>query len=585
MATTPVEAIKERLDIVDFIKGYLQLQPAGKNFKALCPFHREKTPSFMVSPERQSWHCFGCGAGGDIFSFLMRYENIEFGEALKILAEKAGIELRRVSPAEYKQIGLLYDINEKAKDFFRGGMESSKVASDYISGRGLEKNTLEEFEIGFAPTNPDALLVYLINSGFHPDDILRAGLSFKTERGLQMDRFRGRIIFPIHNHLGKIVGFTGRILPTTPTNADDTRTSVEKFQRSSAFSQRESAIPKYVNSPETPVFSKSKILYGLFKSKNHIREAKNALLVEGQMDFLASWQAGIKNVVASSGTALTADHLRVLRRLTDQLVVSFDNDDAGLEAGERAIDLAEANDFGVKVALFRDYKDPADAAISDKKYFFEVIEGAKPAAEFYFEKYLPGGEFSVRNRDDFKNLRIVLEKIGNIGSPVLKSFWLKELSKRVGVNELTLAEEMERKIVAKKDEREGNNDTNIIAKKFSRWEVLSQRCLAWILHKEDFESKEFFPHLPGAYREIFSILESGGRRSEDPLLDELLNLIVFQQREASMEEFEALKMELYKEYVKERRRELASIIGGAERSGDDELLRKAMQELDNLPGF
>ncbi len=571
MANSPVEIIKEKLDVVDFLKGYIQLTPAGRNFKGLCPFHHEKTPSFMVSPERQSWHCFGCNIGGDIFGFIMRYENVEFAEALKILADKAGVELKRVSPAEYKHLGLLYDINEKAKEFFKKELDNSKVAKDYIASRGLSKETIDEFEIGFAPASPEALVLNLINAGFHPDDILRAGLSFKTERGLQFDRFRGRIMFPIHNHLGKTVGFTGRILP----QFDDGKSG------------------KYVNSPETPIFSKSKLLYGFWKSKNSIRDMKQAFLVEGQMDFLMSWQAGVKNVVASSGTALTGDHLTVIRRLADQLVVSFDNDDAGREAGERAIDLAEAADFGVKVAIFRDYKDPADAALSNKKYFFETIENARPAAEFYFEKYLtPTGasgsdiKFDARDRESFKNLRIVLEKIKNISSPILRSFWLKELSKKTGVSELTLSEEMERAASIRQlaNTREEPAAQPVETRKFSRWEVLAQRCLAWLLQKGDFsEGKEFFPHLPGNYREIFSVLESGKRRSDDSLTDELLNIIIFQQREVGAEEFEALKLELYKEYLKERRRELISLIGSAERSGDQSLLEKAMQELDNLP--
>ncbi|MDO8664072.1 MAG: DNA primase [Candidatus Liptonbacteria bacterium] len=570
MANTPVEIIKEKLDVVDFLKGYIQLQPAGKNFKGLCPFHREKTPSFMVSPERQSWHCFGCNIGGDVFSFVMKYENIEFGEALKILAEKAGVELKRISPAEYKHLGLLYDINEKAKEFYKTELANSKVAKDYILSRGLTKETIDEFEIGFAPTGSETLILHLLKSGFHSEDILRAGLSFRTERGLQFDRFRGRIMFPLHNHLGKTVGFTGRILP----QFDDGKSG------------------KYVNSPETPIFAKSKLLYGFWKSKNFIREAKHAFLVEGQMDFLMSWQAGVKNAVASSGTALTGDHLHALRRLTDQLVISFDNDDAGREAGERAIDLAEAADFGIKVAIFHDYKDPADAVLSDKEYFFKTIENAKPAMEFYFEKYLPAqaglpeGKFDVRNRDNFRNLKAVLEKLRNIASPVLKSFWLKELSKKTGVNELTLSEEMERAVPQKTFAAQTPSEQPIESKKFSRREMLAQRCLAWVLQKGDFEGAEnFFPHLPGNYREIFSVLKSGGRRSDDPVIDELLNIIIFQQREAGTEEFEELKLELYKEYLKERRRELTSIITQAERSNNQKLVDETAAELNNLPSL
>src|SRR3989338_8495523 len=564
MANTPVDIIKEKLDVVDFLKGYIQLNQAGKNFKGLCPFHREKSPSFMVSPERQGWHCFGCNIGGDIFGFVMRYENVEFGEALKILAEKAGVELKRVSPAEYKHLGLLYDINEKAKEFFKAELANSKVAQDYILSRGLTKETIDEFEIGFAPTGSEALILHLLKSGFHADDILRAGLSFRTERGLSFDRFRGRVMFPIHNHLGKTVGFTGRILP----QFDDGKSG------------------KYVNSPETPIFAKSKLLYGFWKSKNFIRDAKNAFLVEGQMDFLLSWQAGVKNAVASSGTALTGEHLHALRRLTDQLVISFDNDDAGREAGERAIDLAEAADFGIKVAIFHDYKDPADAVLSDKEYFFKTIENAKPAMEFYFEKYLPMGTLNVSNRDNFKALKAVLEKLRNIGSPVLKSFWLKELSKKTGVSELTLSEEMERVAPKKTFGAEASNEQVVESKKFSRREILAQRCLAWVLQKGDFDGAEkFFPHLPGNYREIFSVLKSGEPRSSDPVIDELLNIIIFQQREAGLEEVEELKLELYKEYLKERRRELTSIIAQAQQSNNQKLLDETAEELNNLPSL
>lgn len=564
MATSPVETIKEKLDVVDFLRQYLQLQPSGKNYKALCPFHREKTASFMVSPERQGWHCFGCNSHGDIFTFVMRYENVEFSEALKILAEKAGIELKRVNPAEYKYLGLLYEINDAAAKFFKQELEHSDVAKKYLADRGLLKETIEEFEIGFAPNSPEALTLYLIKAGFYPDDILRAGLSFKTERGMKFDRFRGRIMFPIHNHFGKIVGFTGRVLP----QFDDGKSG------------------KYVNSPETPIFNKSKLLYGFFKSKNFIREAKSAFLVEGQMDFLMSWQAGVKNVVASSGTALTEDHLRALRRIADELVVSFDNDDAGWQAGERAVDLAEAHDFEVKAALFKDYKDPADAVFAGKENLFNAIKNAKPAVEFYFEKYLPAEKFDVRHRDSLKNLRMVLEKIKNINSPVAKTFWVKELAKQTGVDEKVLGEEMEKLTLKKKyASRKSEEETEQAApKKFSRWELLAQRCLAAALSRGNLDnSEDYFSHIPEQYREIFAVFQNGGRRSDDPILDELINFIVFQQKEAGIEEFEELKRQLYKEYLKERRQELVDAVKQAERSGDEQSLRAALQEFDNLP--
>ena len=349
MEGSVTHTIKEKLAVADVLKSYIELQPAGRNFKARCPFHNEKTPSFTVSPERGTWHCFGCNEGGDIFTFLMKFENLEFGEALKILAERAGVELRRVSPMEYKQFSLLYDLQAAARDFFIKQLGEAPVAVQYLEKRGLTKETIDTFEIGWAPNAHDALARHLINLGFTTEDIIRAGLAAKSDRGLVFDRFRGRIMFPIANHSGKVVAFTGRILPEL------------EFNPSTSSGQ----VAKYINSPETPIFQKSRILYNFNRAKSAIREADAAFLVEGQMDVVMTWQSGVKYVVASSGTALTADHLAALRRITEKVVLSFDSDEAGLVAIERAIDLAETMDFGVKVAVAEGAKDPADLAKED----------------------------------------------------------------------------------------------------------------------------------------------------------------------------------------------------------------------------
>ncbi|MGB9608930.1 MAG: DNA primase, partial [Minisyncoccia bacterium] len=462
MADSPVELIKEKIDIVEFINSYLPLTKAGKNWKGLCPFHKEKTPSFMVSPERQSWHCFGCGAGGDIFTFLMKYENLEFGEALKILAEKAGVELKKISPNEYKYIGLLYELNEAAKKFFINQLENNPGALKYLFSRGLKKETIEEFELGFAPSGFDELAVYLINLGYAPEDILRAGLSIKNERGKVLDRFKSRIMFPIHNHLGKVVGFTGRILPEFENNE----------------------VGKYVNSPESAIFKKSKILYGFWKSKNFIREKNEAFLVEGQMDFLMSWQVGIKNVIASSGTALSEDHLLALKKIADNLLISFDSDQAGWEAAEKAIDLAVKLDLNVKTVIFDKFKDPAEAALTNPEYLKEVILKAIPIQEFYFKKYL--GEILEKNKKidlsdktQLKKLQTVILKLLNIPSPAQKNFWMKKLAEQIDISEKILIEEaqkLEKNIKIIKNQKE-DQASPMNLKKFSRWELLSQEFI------------------------------------------------------------------------------------------------------------
>ncbi|MEK7110871.1 MAG: DNA primase, partial [Patescibacteria group bacterium] len=377
----------------------------------------------MVSPDRRSWHCFGCGEGGDVFAFLMKRENIEFGEALRILAERAGVELRRVNPSEHKFAGLLFELNALACEWFREKYLETPVAREYLEKRKLAPETINEFEIGWAPNDLEGLVVHLLKKNYDPQDIIRAGLAFQTDRGRILDRFRGRIMFPIHNHFGKVVGFTGRILPQFDTGE----------------------MGKYVNSPETPIFQKSKLLYGYWKTKNNIREAGSAFLVEGQMDFLMSYQAGVKTAIASSGTALTEDHLRTLRRSAEELLVTFDNDPAGAAAAERAIDLAEMNEFSVRVVVIPEpHKDPADAVMADPVILTSAIAAAVPAPEFYFRKHLSAGPLDRRDREQMKNLRIILGKLMHIASPVERDYWLRELGKRAGIDESALREEASR---------------------------------------------------------------------------------------------------------------------------------------------
>ncbi len=418
---TVVEDVKDKLDVVEVIRSYIPVFPAGRNFKACCPFHKEKTPSFMISPERRSWHCFGgCNEGGDVISFVMKYENVEFYDALKLLAERAGIDPARLRSggSEYKKYDALYAAQEAAVEFFRANMTDD--IWEYALGRGLTRETITEFEIGYAPPSSDLLLRHLVKRGLSMQDIEGSGLVFRTERGTYWDRFRGRLMFPLYNHVGKVVGFTGRIMPQANAPAD---------------------IAKYVNSPETPIFQKSKILYGFHKSKGAIREAGTAVLVEGQMDFLMSYQSGVKNVIATSGTALTADHLLALRRIAEKLLLCFDNDEAGQRAIERGIDLALAHDFSVGVVALSE-KDPADIAKNDPALLAALVAAPQSAREFYFNRYLPQ---SLVDPDERKRgARLVLLKIKALASPFEQSAWIHALSTATGVTEHVLHAEMER---------------------------------------------------------------------------------------------------------------------------------------------
>lgn len=423
-----VDLIKEKLPVLDFVRGYVQLTPAGRSFKGLCPFHQEKTPSFIVSPDRQRWHCFGCAEGGDIITFVMKYENLEFPEALRFLAEKAGIQLRSLNPQHEREFGVLYDLNEEAKNFYAEALHKNIPAHEYIKSRGLTDETIKEFELGFSPGG-ESLTLHLIKKGFDVNDAVRAGLIYKNTRGLFRDRFEGRIMFPIYNHVGKVAAFTGRIFG--PQVSED--------------------VPKYVNSPETSVFNKSRVLYGLHKSKMEIAKTRTVVVVEGQMDFLMAWQCGVRNAVAVSGTGFTEAHLEKLRRLADTVVASFDNDEAGRKAMERMLDMLNRYDFQVNIISFGESKDPAEALQKDPEYMKRAIEKAVPAFEFLFDRYFNSEK--VRKDLALKE-RVVthmLTLMGRLKNPSIRSHWIQQLSFASGIS-MTALEEKLRDVVAKMDD-------------------------------------------------------------------------------------------------------------------------------------
>lgn len=542
-----VQEIKNKLDLVDFLKQYLRLSPAGKNLKAVCPFHKEKTPSFMVSPERQMWHCFGaCNEGGDIFKFVMKYENIEFFEALKLLAEKAGVDIKRSGSSDQKRTNVLYEINHSAKEFFKNNF--SQTAADYLMSRGLKKETMDEFEVGFASAGRDSLVRHLLNAGYAIADIQQAGLAIKTERGTYWDRFRNRIMFPLYNHFGKVVGFTGRVMPGEIAE-----------------------VGKYVNSPETPIFNKSKLLYGFHKSKNAIRESRCAVMVEGQMDFLMMWQDGVKNAAAASGTALTQEHLKTLKPVAENLVFIFDSDEAGQAATERAIDLANAYDFTVKVVLLGGEKDPADVVKDHPGAMPGNISSALPVMEYYFQKFpVSSSQFSNLNiGQQKKNLRFLLAKIKNFYSPVERARWLKELENRSGIAERHLLEEMEKlpesALAAGESMKEEASDD-----RRSRKEIIAERLLTLVSAKQDLSARlqEHQKYLP--------------TMADDPLLSLRVGFIATHDESKLTQEFEDLLRQLKLEHYKERRQEALAAIRLAEQKSDEAALEAALREFDKI---
>lgn len=434
---SPVDEIKARLNIVDVVGSHLRLQKAGVNFRALCPFHNEKTPSFFVSPTRQSWHCFGCQKGGDMFSFIQEIEGVEFPEALRLLAERAGVTLRQTDPSFTSERKRLFDVCEAATRFFERALENTeqgKAAFAYLEGRGVSADTRTAFRLGFAPAGWDGLLKELRASGFRDEEVGRAGLAVGDEQGRRFyDRFRSRITFPIFDLNGKVVGFSGRIFESQ-TDAEPTQTAADAIPRGSASSPRESAPAKYINTPQTPIYDKGRILYGLDKAKLAIRKDDRAVLVEGNMDALMSHQTGIVATVATSGTALTNTHLALLKRYSENVVIAFDADVAGAAAARRGVELAHAAGLAVRIATTPGAKDPADLVREDADAWRAAVDGAQPVLEFFFDQAIAA--HPPQTAEGKKGIgRAFLPILALTGNRIEQAHWTGELARVLGVRE------------------------------------------------------------------------------------------------------------------------------------------------------
>lgn len=415
--TNDVEIIKQRLDIVDVVRDYLTIKQSGAHFKANCPFHHEKSPSFMVNRERQIWHCFGCNEGGDAFTFVQRIENIDFREALKLLAEKAGVELTTSQKSEINrnEKARLMEILETSANVYHRILREvpgAAGARDYLMRRGVSSEMVEQFKIGFSSTSWDVMTQYLLKKNYSLADCVAAGLTIsKTDgRARQFDRFRGRIMFPIWDTHGRIIGYTGRILVETKDSGG-----------------------KYVNTPETALFHKGNVVYALHLAKNAIKEKGFAVLVEGQMDVIACHQALMKNVVACSGTALTVEQLRLLKRYTDELRMAFDADAAGQHAAERSISLALAEGFTVKIISIPAGagKDADECIKKDVNVWNAAVTDAKPFMEHMMETLIPEAERTAILKDPRRKHQLsqkIVSFIALLPSAIERDHWVQQAS-------------------------------------------------------------------------------------------------------------------------------------------------------------
>ena len=462
-----VEDIKARINIVDLIGEYIRVQKAGTSWKGLCPFHREKSPSFMINEEKQIWHCFGCGKGGDAFGFLMEIESIDFKEALKILAEKTGVELPKFGSKEQwtenkddrKRTLEILELGAKFYEKQLWDGTGKKKVLPYLEERGLKDESIKEFRIGYAPNGWDNLLKFLLGRGYNINEIMKTGLLVaknEIQNSAAYDRFRDRITFPVMDAMGQVVGFSARVAP----GGDESQA-------------------KYVNTPETSVYHKSKVLYGLNRAKQNIKNENSVVIVEGNMDVIAAHQAGVKNTIAVSGTALTSEQVDMLKRYANNIKMLFDMDNAGEKATERSAEICFEKDINVSVINLPEGKDAAELVQRDPKKFVEATNKSIPIMEYFFNSY-----FRKYDKDKVEDKKIIaaelLNIIKNFGNAIEKSHWIKKLSQKLDTDENVLVEVLKKteKRFRKEPVRE-NSETKRTPRK--REEILLEKIAGIML--------------------------------------------------------------------------------------------------------
>ena len=516
-----LEEIKNRLNIVDVLGEYIRLEKAGSNWRALCPFHNEKTPSFMVNEEKQFWHCFGCQKHGDIFTFVMEMDGLDFREALKILAEKAGVKLQGYDPKKEETKSRAIEILELSTKWYEyqlwNGPGKVKILN-YLRERGLKDETIKEFRLGYAPKGWRNALGFLTKRGYRIEEIEKTGLlvrksgnaqvqssKFKVQSEIQnsktqnvncYDRFRERIMFPICDYSGKVIGYSARVAP----GGDETQA-------------------KYVNTPETEVYHKSRILYGLDKAKSEIKQKDFALLVEGNMDVIASAQAGLKNTIAVSGTALTPEQVRIIKRYTPNVKMFFDMDSAGETATRKSIKMGLNNEMNVSVVTLPSGKDAADLARENPKMLIKSVEKSLPAMEYFYEKTF--SKFEKDKPEDKKKIsEMILDMISNIESAIEKNHWIKKLGEDLNISEGILTGLLKKATLNNRTGEKTEKDENKKETEFrKRIEVLFDELISLMLVSGEVWKRA---------------VEMKGKELL-PLKDSLLNLMLEKGREASFD--------------------------------------------------
>jgi DNA primase len=573
MASPEIEEIKARLNVVDVIGQYVELRRAGRNWNARCPFHKERTPSFMVSPERGTYICFGCGEKGDIFSFIEKMEGIDFRAALTQLADKAGVTLSKlpvkapeVKAQEEQFKDRLMACCQEALQFFETELAKRADVLGYIRNRSVSDTTRHIWRVGYAPAAWSSLCAHLLSKGFVHEEITGAGLGITSEkkRGELYDRFRGRIMFPIFDTAGRAIAFSGRHFEDMPES------------RKEASPPRDTPA-KYVNSPETVLFKKSRVLYGLHAAKETIRKVDCALLVEGQFDLLLAHQSGLRFAVAVSGTALTPEHLTILSRYTKRLVLGLDNDAAGLRSGLKSAAMALGSGFDVKIPrLPDDCKDPADAAAKDPELLRAAVRESRTAIEFFLDALRK----SAKDERAYKKLveSAVLPLIAALPSRIEAAHFVAIVANRLQVPEDAVRAEVA--TAARKNLSSYGSAADAVSETPARSEQVSltrlEKAVGMILMR---------PDVPAAARSALAELLGAGRTQEiekkvTPQAEEFRFL--FEELGDESEAIESLMETIRQEKLDEDIATTRSALRVAQTAGDPEREAELLKNIQAL---
>ncbi len=461
MKTT--DQIKEKLDIASVIGNYIKIEKSGINWKARCPFHNEKTPSFFISSERQSYYCFGCGEKGDIFTFVEKFEGLDFKGALESLAQKAGVEIKNLPKEErFDKKDELLSVLKEATNLYSKNLESNKIGMDYLKGRGLTIESIKEWNIGYAKDEWRDTHDNLIQKGFGKDILLEAGLIKKVENEEKFyDTFRDRIMFPISDSAGRVIAFSGRSL------------------------KKDDKTPKYLNSPETKLFYKSETLYGFNIAKNYIRKLDYAILVEGQMDIVLAHQAGTQNTVASSGTALTKLHLEKILKLSKRIVLCYDSDKAGQNATYKAGKLALSLGMEVKVASLKEGEDPASTIKENPEDWYTALKSSKHLIDYAIDK-------AMEEADERLKLNAIKDEVlpllSQIQSSIETSQYIKKIAMRLRVDESAVKKDLEKVILEEKNLQETKKEGYTI--EYESPKIDLKRIIISLIFLEELKHKE-----------------------------------------------------------------------------------------------